>query len=55
MIGSGLDTRWLVIFIAQIVVGAALTFNPPTRDFGLMLIGSALGQGATANMKAVKE
>lgn len=53
---EGLDTRWLVTFCAQILVGVVLVaVVEGGREFGMSVLGMALGQGLTANMTAVKK
>jgi len=50
-----MNHRWLVLFVAQCAVGVALVFFAPdsgAQDLGLVLLGSALGQGVTAQSTA---
>ena len=52
---SNLDTRWLITFVGQIAVGLALvTLVEGGREYGLSLLGMALGQGLTAQMTLKK-
>lgn len=52
---SRIDPRWLITFLGQLAVGLALvTVVEGGREFGLSLLGMALGQGLTAQITAVK-
>lgn len=49
------DYRWWGIFVGQVVTGLLLViFVPDMKTFGVGILGSAFGQGATATINPTK-
>lgn len=53
---TNVDTKWLILFVAQLGAGIALLFlgGDGTRELGIGLIGGAFGQGMSANSTLLK-